>query len=289
MTSCEGFIFYQYNRGLFNYKVEYFLLRLAKIKIGVIPYGGDAHIYRRIQNPKWLAGLLTDYPKQALIQNDISERVDFYVEKADIFLPGSAIFDGFGRADRISANTLCIDTDLWSPTSKSIRKTIVISHTPNHRKIKGTQLIIEAVSQLKAEGFNVELKLIEGKSNEDVRIALQGSSDIHIDQLNSDCYGLSAIESMALGIPTLSSFGGAVREFFNEWSFSKNCPIVDINSGTLLENLRTLIENDNYRDDLSIRSRQYVLDYHSYEYFARFFEEILESKSIILKSNGTFK
>jgi glycosyltransferase involved in cell wall biosynthesis len=281
MHSCEGLIFHHYRMGLFHHRIEYILLKTAKIKVGVIPYGGDAHVYRRIRNPDWLAGLLSDYPESAKVQNKIANKVDFYVEKADIFLPGSALLDGFGRSDRISVNTLCIDTNLWSPKPKIQKNYLTVTHSPNHRDVKGTKFILEAISKLNEEGFKVELILIEGKSNEEVREQLQNSSDVHIDQLHSDSYGLSAIESMALGIPTISSFGGEMREFFDRWSFSKTCPIIYSKSDTLADTLRDLIIDRELRTRISEESRQYVLDFHSYNYFEKFFTEVLKSKKII--------
>ena len=279
--SCEGLVFNHYRGGFFHYKFEYFLLRVAKIRICVIPYGGDAHIYQRIRNPNWLAALLSDYPQNAKRQKTIAEKVDFFVDKADIFLPGSAMLDGFGRSDRISVNTLCVDTKVWCPKQRTHGDSIVISHSPNHRGVKGTESIISAVEFLKAEGHNLELLLIEGKSNEEVRIILQDSSDIHIDQLNSDSYALSAIEAMSLGIPTISSFEGDLREFFDKWSYSKDCPILSASVESVVDVLRTLIVDENLRKNLGHKSRQYVLSYHSYEYFARFFEDVLIDKKII--------
>lgn len=279
--SCEGLVFHHYNKGFFSYKIEYIFLKIANVKIIIIPYGSDAHVYRRIRNPYWLAGLLSDYPQNARIQNRIAKRVDFYVEKADLFLPGSAILDGFGRSDAISVNTLCIDTELWRPIPRAKNRHLVITHTPNHRGVKGTESIIKAISQLNEEGYELELILIEKKSNEEVRTTLQSLSDIHIDQLNSDAYALSAIEAMALGIPTISSFGGTIRDFFSEWSFAETCPILNSNSENLIEVLRELVSDSKKRVDVGKKSREYAVRYHSYEHFAKFFHELLVSEKII--------
>lgn len=41
-------------------------------------------------------------------------------------------------------------------------KPIVVGHMPNHRGVKGTEFLIDAIERLKSEGVKVELLLIEG-------------------------------------------------------------------------------------------------------------------------------
>lgn len=283
VVSCTGLVFSHFNVGLLNYKTEFRLLKIAGIKVCVIPYGGDAHVYRRLRNPNWMTALAIDYSEQSKLQNKIAARVDYYVAHSDVFLPGGAVLDGFGRSDRISVNTLCIDTTEWAPvTRKKNGQNLVITHTPNHRGVKGTAAVIQTVDLLRAEGLSLELRLVEGKSNKEVREFLREFSDIHIDQLNSDLYGLSAIESMSLGIPTISSFEGELRNFFDRWSFSKECPIISANPSNLTEVLRNVIADSNSWQEISRKSREYVKKYHSYESFETFFAEIIKSNGWIV-------
>jgi hypothetical protein len=63
-------------------------------------------------------------------------------------------------------------------------------------------LIIEAVTNL-AKSKDIELVLIEGLKYRD-SLVLKAGCDLFIDQLGELGYGVSALESMALGIPTMN-------------------------------------------------------------------------------------
>jgi hypothetical protein len=262
------------NLGVFTYRVEPFIFRLAGLKTIIIPYGGDGYVYRRIRNLEWWYGLQTSYPQNARQQKSIAKRVDFWAEKADIFLPTSTMtFDGFGRSDYISPSLLAIDTEKWvgsvNSRPKSLR--IKISHSPNHRGVKGTEVLIEAIENLQAQGVPVDLLLLEGMQNAEIQDQLMNHSDIHFDQLYFDGYAMSAIEAMSCGLPVLGGFNGPARRFFDEFSYTKECPIVSVTSATIESQIRLLVEDANLRFRIGKQSQQYVQKYHSVEAIGEIF------------------
>ena len=49
--------------------------------------------------------------------------------------------------------------------NKKDNETVNIIHAPNHRNIKGTDIIIDTIKELKDEGYNLELKICENLNN----------------------------------------------------------------------------------------------------------------------------
>jgi hypothetical protein len=80
--------------------------------------------------------------------------------------------------------------------------TIRISHAPTNRGIKSTVALIAAVDRLKKEGANVELDVIERRSNVEC-LRRKGRSDIYVDQLFLG-YGCNAIEAWGMGLPVVA-------------------------------------------------------------------------------------
>ena len=277
--SCDGFIFQYYKSPGFNYKIEFFLLRLAKVAICVFPYGADAYVYSKVHDKNWLYGMLLDYPAASKRQKQIEKRVGFYVKKSNFFFPGQMLFDGIGRSDWITPSTLCVGELPERRKKKTVRRQLVVTHAPNHREVKGTKFILNAVDQLISEGVAIELKLLERKSNHEILRVLAEDSDVHIDQLFFDGYAMNALEAMSIGVPTIGNFSGPVREFFDRWSFTSECPMIIANENTLLEVLRNLCDNDDYLEAVSLKSAAYVRKYHSYNSFSENFSEIIQASS----------
>lgn len=274
--SCDGFIFQHYKIMGFNHRVEFYLLKLAGVKVCILPYGGDAYVYSRIQDKNWLFGLMSDYPSASKHQRAISKRVDFYVRQSDIFLPGQMLFDGLGRSDWITPSTLCLQVPDKVGESKIPSDSFIVTHAPNHRAVKGTSFVISAIEELKGRGVDIELRLLEKMPNKEVIRVLSEESDLHIDQLFFDGYGLNALESMALGVPTIGNFSGPYRNFFDRWSHTAECPIIIANEHTLSNLLSKILADRSILKTISHDSIEYVRRFHSDSAFSDNFLKIVE-------------
>jgi glycosyltransferase involved in cell wall biosynthesis len=108
-------------------------------------------------------------------------------------LPSSAKFTPYSN----------IFLDDWLPIYSQLEnRPLRILHAPSHRKVKGTDVLLDALNKLKLQGFDFELLLVEGVSNAEAR-KIYEKSDFLVDQLFAGWYGGLAVELMALGKPTV--------------------------------------------------------------------------------------
>ena len=82
-----------------------------------------------------------------------------------------------------------------------------IAHAPNHTHFKGSKYLEQAIERLRAQGYEIEYRKIQGVNNAEV-IALFAASDIVADQFVGGACGYTALEAMALGKPVLSFVRG---------------------------------------------------------------------------------
>ncbi|MDF0643543.1 MAG: hypothetical protein P0111_05900 [Nitrospira sp.] len=249
------------------WRCEAWLYRLAGVRTVVVPYGTDIYRYSRVGDPTVRNALLLSYPEAARREPEVEQSVRYWTRHADVIVMGFTM-DGIGRWDIPSGNMVCIDTDTWSRTRRGLERPadgpVRILHAPNHRGVKGTEYILAAVDQLKAEGLSVELVLAERISNDQVRRLMQ-EVDLLADQLILPGYGLNAIEGMASGLAVIANLEDrAATEVFRRYSFLDECPIVSAGPDTIVEVLRVLVANPSLRLELGAAGRAYAEKYHSY-------------------------
>ena len=243
------------------------LLHLFNKKVVVMPYGGDAHVLQDMRNNVYKFGQLYHYKLNSVYNIDKIRRwIDYFSQHAD-FCIGSINFDALYRYDILPVSYISIDCDQWSPPDGYQYKNngkdgpVSIVHSPNHRVIKGTDYVIEAVDRLKHEGYQIEFHLLEGLKNTEVHKILR-ESDILVELLVCG-YGLSGMEGMALAKPVISNFQGDTS-VLRYYSYFDECPIVQANIDTVYEKLKWLVENPSIRKEIGEASRRYAEKYHSY-------------------------
>lgn len=271
-------------------KVEAYLYKMMGIKIVVLSYGADYQRYSQTADLCWRHALITNYPFYGRDEVKIVKRVDYYNYHADCILLGQMV-DGAARWDILPVNFLTIDEIKWKNKeiySKFDGKngSVKVVHTPNHRGVKGTEFIIQAVAELKEEGFLVELVLLEKIPNEQVREVLR-SADILVEQLIFPGYALSAIEGMASGLPVISNLlSGIYKPLFTRYSYLSECPIVPSDVENIKLTLKSLITQPHLREELGKRGRAYIEKYNSkltaQLMFGKIYEKIWYDKKIDL-------
>ena len=272
------------------WRLERALCRLAGIRTVILPYGADGYIYSRVIDTSMRYGLLACYPELARRETLTRSQVEYWCAHADCIIAGFMV-DGIGRWD-VTLNTIfSIDTDQWQPKQRyrgadGKNDTVRIMHTPNHRGYKGTEFLLEAVEQLRAEGLSIELVLLEKVLNDKVRAQMQ-TVDILAEQFIGIGYAFSGIEGMASGLPVLANLEHeAYTRVFRRYGFLDECPILSTTPETLADNLRLLVKNPKLREELGRAGRAYAEKYHSYamaQYmFGAVYDRILHGKEVDL-------
>jgi hypothetical protein len=170
----------------------------------------------------------------------------------------------------------------------------LIIHSPSKADLKGTDLILNVVDELRSEGLQFDFQFLEGVNNEDLIRKLE-IADILIDQLYGNGPGTLATEAMAAGC-------AVATRFFKEYPLSGKAPMCYIDEHVIKENLRMLITDMDYRSSLVSLSREYVETHNScgvvaknileslqreklkqYDYIPKFFQE-----HFVLPKNFTY-
>jgi hypothetical protein len=267
------------------WRLQSYLFKILNKKSIVIPYGGDSYVYNQVRSKALQNGLIESYPMSKKQQKKIQNRVNYWKKHATIILPGIMCADIFGDSEILCLaknpkipSPLIIDADTWRSNRNSLKDggVIEIAHMPNHRGFKGTRKIIEVVTELEKEGFNLKFSLIEGLSNDEVRVLLRDKIHILIDQINAIGYGLNAIEGMANSCVVMANISDSRYTHMYAGTYLDVCPIISINDSSLKSELKSILLDHERINKLSYLSREYVEKYHSYDYFTVVFQEVAE-------------
>lgn len=142
------------------------------------------------------------------------------------------------------------------------REIPVVLHAPSKRGVKGTEYVLAAVEQLKQEGLSFEFRLIEQMPNSQVRELLT-EADIVVDELFSDTVGVLSAEAMATGNAAL------VRYMPDYAGVPAGCPVINITKDTLVDHLRRVVLDRDWRRQLAYAGRPYVETHNDHRQIAQ--------------------
>ena len=251
------------------WKLEYLFLKLKGIKIIALPYGSDGFMYSKIKSKSLQHALIADYPDAGKLESKIKSKVLFWSKYANFITPGLLYNDGFPRWDIaphqfISINSKTITKKKEFSSANGINEEVKILHAPNHRTFKGTEFFLNAIDELKKEGYKINLILLEKVPNDKV-LEIMSESDILADQFIFTGYSLNSIEGMAVGLPVLSNLeNDELLEVSRRYSFLNECPILSSSPETIKERLKILITSPELRKELGELGLLFVDKYHSY-------------------------
>ncbi|MEM5805351.1 MAG: glycosyltransferase [Candidatus Aenigmatarchaeota archaeon] len=152
---------------------------------------------------------------------------------------------------------VAIDLEEWNLVKykKDKNDTLTILHAPTDRFIKGTDIILKTINELKKEGYNIRFLLLEAIPRVEVK-KFYSKADIVIDQILLGWYGVFSVECMALGKPVCAYIRDDLKKF------AKGCPIINVNKENIKEKLKKVIESKNLREKISKKSVKYVKKVH---------------------------
>jgi glycosyltransferase involved in cell wall biosynthesis len=271
---------YYYDGGLLSQtlvsKAELFILKLCRKRIVLFPYGSDAFVYDMIPNPLWRQALMLEYSQYGNISNQVQKRIRRMTYYADVVIACLVHFVNLPRWDILPLTCYPVDTEKLQPVFLYPNKTsqIKVAHASNHRGVKGTVFLIDAVERLKQDGFDIELDIIEKISNEEALKRIS-ACDIYVDQLLFG-YAQAALEAMAFGKVVISALEGPEYQLFRRFSYLNECPIISASPETIYRVLKALILKPEDWTGLGKASREFVEHRHSYEACARMFTAIYQ-------------
>ncbi len=171
-------------------------------------------------------------------------------------------FDLFQRYREVDYLFLPFDQNAMPPASPSPGK-VRICHAPRIRSVKGTEEIISAVEDLSKE-IPVELVLIENMTNARA-LQMKASCHIAIDQVASGDmgYGVNSLESLSMGIATVTNLSRAYQEFIPDHPFFLTTP------DTLKRDLRELVLDRELREKHAVAGPPWIRKKHHWLSVAR--------------------
>jgi glycosyltransferase involved in cell wall biosynthesis len=135
---------------------------------------------------------------------------------------------------------------------------IRIAHAPTNRAIKSTEAFLSATDQLRGEGFDIEVDLIEGVSWAEC-LQRKSKADIYFDQVILG-YGNNAIESWGMGIPVIAGAQPAtlaeMERRFGDLPFYTTTP------DSIYDSLKALVSTPSLRDEYGQRGLEHVRRWH---------------------------
>lgn len=146
-----------------------------------------------------------------------------------------------------------------------------IVHVPSNSSIKGSKEIIRTLDKLREEGIEFEFRTIENVPNQTVKEILT-DADILVDELVLHGPGTLSLEAMASGC-------AAATKFLDQYSNIFNPPVCSINSNTIYPQLKRLIIDLAYRNELIEKGQPYVKEFHSAETISKNILEKLSTAS----------
>jgi len=162
--------------------------------------------------------------------------------------------------------------------SKTENENVTIIHSPTNRKYKGTELIISIIEKIKKEK-KIEFTLLENVSRSIV-LEAKSRADICIDQVGGTMggtgYGKAGLETLAMGIPTVTN----MSDEYSDW-LPENPFVVANNGIELYSKLNELIDDRELRIKLGIKGKNWVNKYHGYENVNDKLKELYRLNNII--------
>jgi len=149
------------------------------------------------------------------------------------------------------------ETDQFVPKQK-LNKVIRIAHAPTNRFYKGSNQIISVCEKLALE-LGIEFDLIENVSHLEA-LKRKEHSDIFIDQIGDQGgwgYGMNSVESLSMGICTLTEMNESYQAFIPDH------PFININQTTIESKLRSLVNDKDQILKYGMIAKEWVEQNHN--------------------------
>jgi glycosyltransferase involved in cell wall biosynthesis len=145
--------------------------------------------------------------------------------------------------------------------SRSKDEPIIILHAPTNRIFKGTDYIVKAIESLKNEGYNIDFRLVEDVSHQQLFKEYE-RCDIFVDQISVGWYGTAALEAMCVGRPVCAFID---ERYFQYIDYADEIPAINVTKENISNQLRKVLNKREWLSEMGKRSRAFVEKYHDIE------------------------
>lgn len=257
-TLFSSNLIHYHGATLLKYAYDAFIFSKMKMPMIISWAGGEARIVEKARknNPYFYRENNFEHDKKIITNLKIISKYIKYVATDPEM---SAYSMPYFEKVFILKQPIDLNEIYFSLPNKNNTKPIIM-HIPTHQEVKGTKYIERAIERLKDEGFSLDYLRIEPKLTQTETRRLIATCDIYVDELRCGSYGVTAVEAMASGKPTITY----IREDLLE-KYPKELPIVNANPDTIYNKLKELIKDAELRLEIGINSRSYVEKHHSLE------------------------
>lgn len=254
------------------------LLRLLGVRIVVWPHGGDVNHRQRFRDRfDALGRLQRDYPDWDLVAFAAvaRARIEAFCAQADLVIASDPFLRRYLPRCDLLFKPLAVDCVALQPARDEDAegavdplRTVRVVHAPNHRFVKGTDALVDAVARLQRRGLPIELRLVEREARADA-LRLYAEADVVADQFCVGSFGVFALEGLALGKPVLTYLD---QEHLGDPVF--NLPLVNTHVDNLEAVLGVVAQVRELRQRLGRAGRESVARYHGLDAQAQVWDRI---------------
>ncbi len=256
------------------------LLKLAGVKLLVMPYGSDVQDMSASPNLTFKHAMTQAYPLHYRGRRAIHAQIHRWTQASDVVLSGVEWVDYMYHWHHLMLAHFSIDTQALQPAPRDqlyrpgCGRPLRLLHAPNHRGLKGSEQIIAAVEKLRSEGLELELDLIERRPNAEVLAGI-ARADLVLDQMIIGWYAMFALEAMALGRAVGCYLRPDLLDLYINVGLveRQELPFIDIQPQTIEAVLRAVLAGDIDLAEQADKARAYVEKHHSLQAIGRVFAQ----------------
>jgi len=272
--------------------IESQLFKLGNTRVLVMPYGGDVNDMTLAVNLKFKHAIDVDYPEFYKRNENVREQIKRWTMGADKVVSGCDWVDYMYHWDKLMIAHFSIDTerilefknpDYVLPKTFSKDRPLKILHAPNHKSMKGTSFIEQAVKDLQTEGYPIELILMQKQPNATILKTIS-EVDIVADQLVIGWYAMFALEGLSLSKPVICFLREDLLELYMFAGLIKSreeLPFLNTDVFGVKKVLEQVLNGEIDLEKIKDKCIPYVNKHHSISYIGSVFDELNQQMGII--------
>ncbi|MEI8109569.1 MAG: hypothetical protein WCH59_01155 [Chitinophagia bacterium] len=264
---------------------EPFLFKLSKTKVVVMPYGGDVHDMYHAKNLLFKHAMAVDYPLYYQINDKVKSRIRRWTLQSDFVISGCDWVDHTYHWDKLMLAHFSIDLNKFANARNkstnlnreyTANNPLKVLHAPNHKTIKGSNYILQAVEDLAKEGFPIEITFLQKRSNEEILEQI-AQSDIIADQLVIGWYAMFALEGLASKKPVICYLREDLIQlylFAGLINSRDELPFLNVDFEGIKELFKNILSKSIDLNITSEKGLRFVEKYHSINAIGKVFDEV---------------